>query len=240
MIKFFRRIRQTLIKQGDLKKYLLYAIGEILLVMIGIFLALQLNNWNNERVNRDKEISILKEMTRNLEMNMNNFTAEIETQQSIIQNVDIAMSQIKNNIPQHDSLGIKYASIAWTEQFNTASSAFETLKTIGFDLISSDSLRENIINLFNVRYIKISDVISKVSSADYAILSTVYLRHIEYDKQGHGVVNDFERLRKDVEFTNMLSSRRIWKVDIVQIYKDLIKESSQLSEMIEKEIERRT
>ena len=240
MIKIFRRIRHNLIKDGNLRKYLLYAIGEILLVMIGIFLALQLNNWNNERVNRDKEISILKEMTRNLEMNMKNFTAEIETQESIIQNVDVVMSQIKNNIPYHDSLGIKYASIAWTEEFNIANSAFETLKTIGFDLISTDSLRESIINLFNVRYIRISDVISKVSSADFALLSSVYIRHIEYDKEGRGVVNDFERLRKDVQFTNMLSNRRIWKVDIIKTYIKLIEESLDLTEMIDQEIERRT
>ena len=47
MIKFFRRIRLKLIDEGNLKKYLVYAIGEILLVMIGILLALQVNNWNN-------------------------------------------------------------------------------------------------------------------------------------------------------------------------------------------------
>ena len=61
------------------------------------------------------------------------------------------MGQIKNKIPYHDSLGIKYATIAWTEEFNIANSAFETLKTLGFDLISSDSLRESIIHLFNIK-----------------------------------------------------------------------------------------
>ena len=209
MLKFFRRIRRKLLDEGNLKKYLIYAIGEILLVMIGILLALQVNNWNSERAHRNKEISILTEMNRNLELNVNQFSAEIENQDSIIQNINIIMEQIKNNIPYHDSLGIKYASIAWTEEFNIANSAFETLKTIGFDLISSDSLRENIIHLFNVRYFRISDVIQKVSSADYAKLTTVYLRHIEYDKQGNGTVNDFESLKNDIEFTNMLSLRRL-------------------------------
>ena len=79
-----------------------------------------------------------------------------------------------------------------------------------------------------------------MSSADFALLSSVYIRHIEYDTQGRGVVNDFERLRKDVEFTNMLSNRRIWKVDIIKTYKKLIEESLELTEMIEQEIERRT
>ena len=50
MIKFFRKIRQNLISEGRTGKYFKYAIGEIVLVMIGILLALQVNNWNNERL----------------------------------------------------------------------------------------------------------------------------------------------------------------------------------------------
>jgi len=49
MIKFFRKIRQQLLAEGAVKKYLLYAIGEILLVVIGILIALQINNWNEQQ-----------------------------------------------------------------------------------------------------------------------------------------------------------------------------------------------
>ena len=49
MLKFFRSIRQKLLVEGSFRKYLGYAIGEILLVVIGILIALQINNWNDER-----------------------------------------------------------------------------------------------------------------------------------------------------------------------------------------------
>ena len=64
MIKFFRRIRQKLIDKGNLKKYLVYAIGEIILVVIGILIAVQLNNWNQERI-RHGEIELLLDKIEN-------------------------------------------------------------------------------------------------------------------------------------------------------------------------------
>jgi hypothetical protein len=49
MIKFFRKIRQQLLIENKFSKYLLYAIGEIVLVVIGILIALSINNWNEKR-----------------------------------------------------------------------------------------------------------------------------------------------------------------------------------------------
>ncbi len=55
MIKFFRKIRHRLLKEKRFSGYLTYAIGEVLLVVVGILLALQFNNWNQERANKEKE-----------------------------------------------------------------------------------------------------------------------------------------------------------------------------------------
>ena len=62
MISFFRKIRQNLIMENKTGKYFKYAIGEILLVMIGILLALQVSNWNQNRINSQKESLLLKEL----------------------------------------------------------------------------------------------------------------------------------------------------------------------------------
>ena len=66
MIKFFRQIRRKLIDAGNLKRYLIYAIGEILLVMIGILLALQVNNWNESNRLAASKITYLKEIRNDL------------------------------------------------------------------------------------------------------------------------------------------------------------------------------
>jgi len=51
MINFFRKIRQRLLTENKFSKYLLYGIGEIILVVIGILIALSINNWNEDRKN---------------------------------------------------------------------------------------------------------------------------------------------------------------------------------------------
>ncbi|WP_430412415.1 DUF6090 family protein [Kordia sp.] len=67
MLKFFRSIRQRLLKENKFKNYVLYAIGEILLVMIGILLALQVNNWNESRKTKSALKDTLKTVATDLQ-----------------------------------------------------------------------------------------------------------------------------------------------------------------------------
>lgn len=67
MIKFFRKIRRKLLSENKFSKYLIYAIGEIILVVIGILIALQINNWNENRILLSKENHYLIEISTNLE-----------------------------------------------------------------------------------------------------------------------------------------------------------------------------
>ena len=70
MIKFFRKIRLNLLSEGKTGKYFKYAIGEILLVMIGILLALQVNNWNNSRIEAKREQTILRNLRSDFDENL--------------------------------------------------------------------------------------------------------------------------------------------------------------------------
>lgn len=67
MIKFFRKIRQKLLTQNRVTQYLAYAFGEILLVVVGILIALQLNTWKEERTNRAQEINFYKTILEELD-----------------------------------------------------------------------------------------------------------------------------------------------------------------------------
>ncbi|MBT8252612.1 MAG: hypothetical protein KJN68_01480, partial [Bacteroidia bacterium] len=70
MIKFFRKIRYRLMETGNTSKYLKYAIGEILLVVIGILIALQINNWNESQKMERKEQILLTQLKQEFEDNL--------------------------------------------------------------------------------------------------------------------------------------------------------------------------
>ena len=76
MIKFFRHIRQNLIMENKTGKYFKYAIGEIVLVVIGILIALQINNWNENRKLNSNEKVILTDLVEDLELDYNAFTED--------------------------------------------------------------------------------------------------------------------------------------------------------------------
>ena len=90
MIKFLRKIRQNLLSEGKTGKYFKYAIGEIILVVIGILIALSINNWNENR----KENNALKTLTENLNNEFQKNLEELETD----------LTRVKNSITATNTL----------------------------------------------------------------------------------------------------------------------------------------
>ena len=77
MIKFFRHIRQTLIMENKTSKYFKYAIGEIILVVIGILIALQINNWNQTRQEKQQSLEICEGLKDETQRNISNLKIDI-------------------------------------------------------------------------------------------------------------------------------------------------------------------
>ena len=99
MLTFFRKIRKALLASGSTRKYLLYALGEILLVMIGILLALQVNNWNEWRKDRAEEELFLKELKSDFEINRTLYEQEMSILVNWLARIDNTSKYIEQPIP---------------------------------------------------------------------------------------------------------------------------------------------
>lgn len=140
MLKFFRKFRQRLITENKMSKYLLYAIGEILLVVIGILIALQLNNINENKKNNVFEKEILSQIQENLNNDKRvlkdiemNFSNAISSSDKILNGEETAKNE--------DSIKIWLAAIIQFDRFQPLTNAYEVLKSNGLDRISNKQLR---------------------------------------------------------------------------------------------------
>lgn len=151
MIKFFRKIRQNLLSEGKTGKYLKYAFGEIVLVVIGILIALQINNWNESRKNSNKEIAILSNIHKEFKLNKKQLDSVVKQHQHVYSNCAKIMSLFPITAkPTSSTLDSLSYQLFWSYggvTFNPSQTSINALSsTSTFDIIKNDTLKDLLIS----------------------------------------------------------------------------------------------
>jgi hypothetical protein len=238
MFTFLRKIRLQLLTENKTGRYLKYAIGEILLVVIGILLALQINTWNEDRKSSAREMKLLAELRTNLQINVQNLENDIESQVKSAATIDYLIEHLANRRPYKDSLKYYFYDADYAPDVVLSASAFETLKSAGLELIKTDSLRSAIINLFEIDYPTLMQETRRLEDQVWAVTIVPLLqRHFRIENIDQYVVNDYKALLDDKEFTNMLSFRgNLRKGSTVQKMK-AVDQTLEVLSLIVKELE---
>lgn len=142
MINFFRKLRQQLLSQNKVSKYLLYAIGEIALVMIGILLALQVNNWNESKKQKNFANKILNAITISIKKNIVYYEFVIDYNEDGNQSAEIILNHLDKNLSYHDSLDIHFSHAIQYSTPIIRNAGYESLKSYGLSIIENDSILE--------------------------------------------------------------------------------------------------
>ncbi|OZV68046.1 DUF6090 family protein [Winogradskyella aurantia] len=146
MIKFFRHIRKSLLMENKASKYFKYAIGEIVLVVIGILIALSLNTWNTQRLNTNRNQELLVKLSKELDLNIErarglDSTSETSGFSNRYKFTDSLYSLLRHNMAIDHLDYMVSTSIFYINTFNLNSSIFQELKNTGsLYSIGSDSL----------------------------------------------------------------------------------------------------
>jgi Family of unknown function (DUF6090) len=149
MLRIFRNIRQKLAAENKVMAYLRYAIGEILLVVIGILIALQVNNWNENRKERLIEIKYLKNLKHDLQSDSTDlvYYKNIRVGQANAARELIELAKTKNvsDVFKLDSL---YTTVALWWEFVPNNNTFEELRSSGnLKLLRNDSIKNLLLDL---------------------------------------------------------------------------------------------
>ncbi|MDG5491777.1 DUF6090 family protein [Psychroserpens sp. SPM9] len=144
MIKFFRRIRQSLLSENKFSKYLIYAVGEIILVVIGILIALQINNWNNDKANTKEEEFILKNLNFEFRKNKTDLESiKLDYQQFLKSTKSVLnlIGETEDIIKAQNTDSLISESINSYDYRPTQNVFSDLISSGNLKLISSDSLR---------------------------------------------------------------------------------------------------
>lgn len=185
MIKFFRKIRQKLLVDNRFNKYLLYAIGEIILVVIGILIALQINNWNEVRKAKQNELVLLQKLQEENILNIESIKNDVEYRKEV-------------PLKTYNFIRLLQTQSLEVEKKKTEKYLAEILQSSAYTFIQS-SLK-NYINQYNAKNSELTKELSKLEFyQNDLILSSdkgldIKIKYI------------FEELENDVDFSTITIS----------------------------------
>ncbi|MFH6768277.1 DUF6090 family protein [Gaetbulibacter aquiaggeris] len=238
MIKLFRNFRQNLLNEGKTSKYFKYAIGEIVLVVLGILIALQINNWNQNRMNKQNEKLILKELHKEFISNKTQLDTVIFINKRSFQSVKYVKSKLPIDIEKVnlDSLAFHLYFMGYTNTFNPSNGVTKALMNSStFNLISNDELRQLLICWDDV-------VIDYQEEEIYAYNN--YVNHLKAFEKKHFYWDDYKHWLTDpridltilesIEFDNYVLDRYY---DLKGIFENTSEELENVTNTIDKIIE---
>ncbi|MCA6075034.1 DUF6090 family protein [Fulvivirga sedimenti] len=245
MIKFFRKIRQRLLTEGKTGSYLKYAFGEIILVVIGILIALQINLWNEDRKLKIQETKTLQNFVLSLSQDSAYHAQSTVNYEKAINSINYLIDYMEKDLPYKDTLKFHFSNMTSDWGLRYDFSTYESLMSNDINLISNESLRSDIISYYNYagglaaslsqRYTEV------IEDASKAILS----KHFDQmwngrpDVVGEMVPIDYEELKKDHQFKYFLKTLKNQNFWLIQRPLKISKESyQQLARDIELEIKK--
>ncbi|MGB5172414.1 MAG: DUF6090 family protein [Eudoraea sp.] len=235
MIKFFRRIRQRLLTENKFSKYILYAIGEIVLVVIGILIALQINNWSEERKLNLQEKALLEELQKNLQSNLEILDVYITLNKERQYQLSFIINHFDQKKAYTDTIGRYLRNARIGEYLSLTTSAFESLKSVGFNVIHDEDLRMKIIELFNYTYDQNIKTIHSISSIQYQSTHEIFVKHLSFlndDSDGKLIANDYEELIDNKEIYNLITYRIAGKTGVINMASSLQNETKELKQLV--------
>lgn len=195
-----------MLTENKFSKYLLYAIGEIALVVIGILIALNINNGNEASKLKYKELVLLSEMQQNLKQDLDVLNGCIKGNKRITRSNEIVKLALETKLPFNDSLKYHFGNTFGNFEFTENNSAWENLKSIGLDLISNDSLRNSLAQLYSTKYEYLKNIEKNTDDVyQWEQLYPQILKHIDIDTLWiSGTPKNYEELIYDREFLEVV------------------------------------
>lgn len=268
MIKFFRNIRSDLLEKNKTSKYLKYAIGEVILVMVGILLALQVSNWNSNRIKNQLELTTLEHLNSDISNMLGDINGDYEALKMGVKSHLKVVKYLEQNMVYNDTMCFDFHWLIKDEYMYPITSSYDLLKKEGLELVKNDSIRAitqmafefvlpriskqnpfypDLENFFGPYYQKnFTPNVDPNLEYNYKMYDVNFKYPYKDTFEGEGfdvyfgfVPNNFESLKKSSEFKVLLRQSFRYRMYKVNRYEQAQYLLKQLALLIEKELNKR-
>ncbi len=235
MLSFLRKIRKSLVDVSNFKKYSLYAAGEIALVVIGILIALQINNWNEWRKDRIKEKKVLEQVIETIKINSDHFHSAILGMKRNKERTEEVISIINNKTVYEESMNELFHSVRVNRRLTLTTAGYEELKNTGFDIIQNDSLKIGIVNLFESTYSETLTVLDKVELYTDRFTEFIVANFLEIEYNKLAPVDYSLIINNHFYYSSLLHiiSIRTWRIGLIE---KSLEENNKILHLIKEEL----
>lgn len=249
MIKFFRNIRQNLLSEGKTGKYLKYAVGEIILVVIGILIALQINNWNESRKINQQELQLLESLQKEFTFNKNELDRSIRRTQQIQKRCERILENTGNRemkLSEYESDSLIYMGLLSITTYDPSNGILSDIINSGkIQIIKNEKLKNKLSNWNGILNDVKEDETWTVNGRNNITYPFIYRNsnYINITQSGEesnkitsGFTVDYKDIYKIQEFENLVNSHRIWNSRNENNYKNLKRSIEEIITLCEHEI----
>ncbi len=233
MIKFFRPIRERLLNENKFSKYLLYAIGEIVLVVIGILIALSINNWNEGQSKRKAELNFYRNTKQQLLDDADNIASVLEDNIILNKQFSYAIKLIQaNDKSKKDSLGKIAVNLIDYSDFDGQGNIYETMVNSGdVKLLRNPEIIEKIRRLEETYF-----YMNRMETIHFDAIMSIVPEIIPNIRLSTSKVENEEYLYGLV-FENLFVLTHSITFEKDEVYNDIINEIESIIQLIDNEIE---
>ncbi|WP_146129832.1 DUF6090 family protein [Flagellimonas meridianipacifica] len=219
MLKVFRRIRKGLLSEKKFSSYLLYAIGEIILVVIGILIALQINNYSEQSKQRKQERLLLSNLSNDVELDIQQIENNTKLSRERLKRLDSLVQLLKNpeSIDKGSFIRRSYEFV-FDQYFKSNSGIFDEAVSSGkMSFVQNEALRQDIFNYYRNAKETYTDGTTRQITDEY--ITPLLVEHVYLNQEGLAMLGlnleDISTL-KSLDANTLAQNREYWKMVLLK------------------------
>lgn len=237
MLHILRHIRRSFFIPGKVRTYLAYALGEIVLIVVGILIAVQIGDWNEQKREDAFELKLLGEINAAHQRNIEEIQKSIRMVTEAQESCQVLLDYLASDKDYHESLDEHFSKSLFYYTYVSDNSAFETAKFSGLYVLKNDQLRNQLSNIYEARMEWIDTVERRNHDYFYTqvtpIVTDLFQENIH---MGTMKPLDFQALKKSHRYIHMLRNLEHHRNLDLRWFGELLAQMEEVESLIRKEI----